>query len=519
MVCCNCLIAVCDTMKFTILDCYTDEPAGLGVPPYIGTYARYIAGAVLDSGNDYSYVTIDDLRKFVSKKEEQIMKTNIRIRNLSKNFLHIGSILSKTDVLIVIAGVHTPGKYLGAMPGTTNEVVGFLSNINKKFFTILTGPAAYGSGLYGGRIARSAERDLQRFDLIIPEVEYRLKDLIKNNFEADVSRIPKYDELRKIAVLGSEVVKQVSNYPNIIAEIETSRGCLRKIHCSFCTEGIKFCQMEKREIADIIDEVKALHKQGVRNFRLGKQSCFYSYGSAEEIEKLLKGCKKYADILHIDNANPAMVTEKKTKVIVKYCSSGNIAAFGVESFDKNVIKKNHLNSTPEQVYNAVKIINKYGAECGENGMPRFLPGINLLYGLIGESKKTHKENFKWLKKILDDGLLLRRINIRQVAVFPGTLLANECGDKFIRKNKRYYWKWRNEIRQGIDEPMLRKLVPAVSVLKNIFTEIHDGNTTFGRQIGTYPLIVGIKERIPLGKFVDIRVTEHMLRSVVGELIS
>jgi radical SAM superfamily enzyme with C-terminal helix-hairpin-helix motif len=177
-----------------------------------------------------------------------------------------------------------------------------------------------------------------------------------------------------------------------------------------------------------------------------------------------------------------------------------------------------LNSTPEQVYNAVKIINKYGAEKEGTGMPRFLPGINLLYGLIGESKKTHEANFKWLKKILDDNLLLRRINIRQVVVFPGTLLANECGNKFIKKNKRYYWKWRNEIRQKIDAPMLKKLLPVGTVLRKVFTEIHDGKTTFGRQLGTYPLIVGIKKQIPLGRFVDVRITGHMLRSVVGEII-
>jgi radical SAM superfamily enzyme with C-terminal helix-hairpin-helix motif len=170
------------------------------------------------------------------------------------------------------------------------------------------------------------------------------------------------------------------------------------------------------------------------------------------------------------------------------------------------------------VYNAARIINKYGAERGENGMPKFLPGINLLYGLIGESKKTHEENFKWLRKILDDNLLLRRINIRQVAVFPGTLLADECGNKFIKKNKKYYWKWRHEIRQRIDAEMLKKLVPVGTILRNVFTEVYDGNTTFGRQIGTYPLIVGIKSRIPLSKFIDVKITGHMLRSVTGEII-
>jgi len=150
-------------------------------------------------------------------------------------------------------------------------------------------------------------------------------------------------------------------------------------------------------------------------------------------------------------------------------------------------------------------------------MPKFLPGINLLFGLIDESKKTHEENMKWLNKI-SEKFLLRRINIRQVAVFPGTQIANECGDKYIKKNKKYYWKWRNDIRKTIDYPMLQKLVPEGTILKNIRTEIHDGKTTFGRQLGTYPLIIGIKGRLPLKEFYDIKVTGHMLRSIIGEVI-
>ena len=33
-----------------------------------------------------------------------------------------------------------------------------------------------------------------------------------------------------------------------------------------------------------------------------------------------------------------------------------------------------------------------------------------------------------------------------------------------------------------------------------------GKTTFARQIGTYPLIIGIKKRIPLKQFVDVKIT-------------
>ncbi len=57
-------------MLFTTLDCYTDEPSGLGVPPYIGTYPRYVAGAILAQKQEYEYLTIDDIRYYVLAKTD-----------------------------------------------------------------------------------------------------------------------------------------------------------------------------------------------------------------------------------------------------------------------------------------------------------------------------------------------------------------------------------------------------------------------------------------------------------------
>ena len=66
--------------------------------------------------------------------------------------------------------------------------------------------------------------------------------------------------------------------------------------------------------------------------------------------------------------------------------------------------------------------------------------------------------------------------------------------------------------------MLKNLVPKDTILREVRSEIYDGKTTFARQLGSYPLIIGIKERIPLKKFYNIRVTNHMLRSIVGEVV-
>ena len=50
----------------TIIDCYTDEPAGLGVPPYLGVWPRYAAGR---QKKVPTYLTIDDLRIASYKKK------------------------------------------------------------------------------------------------------------------------------------------------------------------------------------------------------------------------------------------------------------------------------------------------------------------------------------------------------------------------------------------------------------------------------------------------------------------
>jgi len=482
-------------LMITILDCYTDEPAGLGVPPYLGVYARYIAGSLDEMP---TYITIDDLRAYGKeiKEVKPSQKTNIKTYNLTKSPEEMKKILSNTKELIVISGVHTPGKYLSAVPGTLKEIANLIKDLNCK--KILTGPAVFGTSLEGGKFAE--KYDLSCFDSIE---------------EFDFS----YSEISKFAVKGAKIVVQIPDLR--IIEIETGKGCSRKKGCSFCLEPIKnsLCFRDKK---DVVDEVKELYKLGCMFFRLGKQSDYYSHPQAIEILKDIREKCPKIKVLHIDNVNPASVISEKgreiTKAIVKYCSEGNTAAFGVESFDPKVVKANNLNSNSSITYEAVKIINKYGKERGDNGMPKFLPGINLLFGLIDESKETNDYNFKELKKYLDEDLLLRRINIRQVDIFQGTELYDTVGNKFLKKNRKYYWKWRNDIRQEIDNKMLEKLVPIGTVLKDVRMEIYDGKTTFGRQIGTYPLIVGIKKRLKLKEFYDVKIISYMLRSVVGEII-
>ncbi len=110
--------------------------------------------------------------------------------------------------------------------------------------------------------------------------------------------------------------------------------------------------------------------------------------------------------------------------------------------------------------------------------------------------------------------MLRRINLRQVAVFPYTKMSG-TGDRIARKHKLWFAHWKYKIRHGIDREMLKRVVPEGTVLKELRTELHEGGITFARQMGSYPILVGITEKIEIGKWVDARVVDWGFRSATA----
>ncbi|MCD6372273.1 MAG: radical SAM protein [Thermococcus sp.] len=522
-------------MIVATIDGYTDEPAGLGVPPYLGIYPRYAYGAIKKARKDSRvfYLTIDDLRATF------LGEGGIATRNKTPNFPMVETILKKADVIVYIGGLHTPGKYLSAVPSQIEEVAAFIKPFSGT--KILGGPAFMGSAHMGGYKITSRELQIAHsiFDHVVyGDLEAFLFDYIRNPREADPFRFRTYEELRDYAILGSEVAEQFPGYPDkIIVEIETQRGCPKAMGiggCSFCTEPARYKSVEDRPAEDVVAEVKSLYEKGIRHFRIGRQSCIFSYmakpdgrvpiPNPDALEKLFKGIRAAAPevkTLHVDNANPAVIanypeeSRRIAKTLVKYGTPGNVAAFGLESADPKVARLNNLNATAEETYQAVKILNEVGGRRGPNGLPWLLPGINIIFGLPGETKKSYEITFQFLKKLLDDGLMVRRINIRQVVVFPGTPLWNMRNKVRTEKHKRLIHHYKYKIRHEIDLPMLRRVVPAGTVLRDVLAEVHEGGLTFGRQLGSYPLIVGIPKEIELGRFYDVLIVNHGIRSITG----
>ena len=63
--------------------------------------------------------------------------------------------------------------------------------------------------------------------------------------------------------------------------------------------------------------------------------------------------------------------------------------------------------------------------------------------------------------------------------------------------------------------MLQRVVPPGTVLPDVHLEYHQDGKTFGRQLGTYPLLVGIPGERELGQAIDVAIVDHGYRSVTG----
>jgi len=526
-------------LAVTIVDGYVDEPAHFGVPPYISTYPRYVAGALVDAGvprEAITYHTIDALR---DERE--------RWRDVDD-----------ADLLVYVGGMTVPGKYVGGTPAEPDEVKKLAWTADGT--TLMGGPVRFGVGdENAGGI--ETERDDLDYDFVAKgDVEAAAYDLVHGGMEGFSDRMRDNGEIARWAREGAFVVEQHPNHPDyLICEMETSRGC--PYRCSFCTEPLYGADPSFRTPENVVGEVSALADHGVRHFRLGRQADILAYGGDGEapnpdaLRALYGGIREAVPdlgTLHLDNMNPITIVEWPEKsregirIIAEHNTPGDTAAFGLESADPLVQEENNLNVTADECFEAIKIVNeeagwrpggpsdaraaerasgdsrepgdradapRYGDDAAPR-LPKLLPGINLVHGLKGERAETFEHNRQFLQRVYDAGLLLRRINIRQVMAFSGTEMA-ETGAELARDHKQQFKQYKREVRETIDNPMLQRVAPPGTVLPDVHMEYHQDGKTFGRQLGTYPLLVAIPGERELGRTLDVAVTDHGYRSVTG----
>ncbi len=238
-----------------ILDGYVDEPACLGVPPYISPYIRTVAGMLITHGFTVRYFTIDQLR----------------------NDPQLPAVMDRAGLLVAIAGVTVPGKYLGGTPATLTELrqVGHMVRGPKK---LIGGPIGFGYAGEGGK--KAIREQVTGFDaLLTGDPAVALDRYLGGGEPAGVFD---YTQTDPWSVAGAGIITQHPDFPYVMCELETARGCSHGATggCSFCTEPF-YGRPRYRSVAGVVSEVAALAAHGARHFRVGRQPDILAYGAGE----------------------------------------------------------------------------------------------------------------------------------------------------------------------------------------------------------------------------------------------
>jgi len=503
------------TPKWLIIDGYEDEPAAFGVPPYIGFHIRYICGVLEQKNIGYDYCTIDSFRINPQSLENRLG-------------------------VVILAGAIVPGKYLRGTPISLKETRDIISKTPRNIPLLCGGWAIRGWRQQGWNPLQT------NLFLALQDTDATLNYYLENNSWKHQRRSP---EQWTIWARHGAKSKSVTQNPDLNGpltyEVEVYQGCVRyKRGCKFCIEPKKGVPIW-RTPEDIIEEVKIAHEMGVEHVRLGGMTDTYTYmaegvveleypvPNPEPIAKLLHGLREdeRLKILHTDNGNPSIIaenlepSEEITKTLTETLSDGAVLSFGLESADPSVHQANWLNCDSNQLKTAISLINKYGKEKGERGLPKLLPGLNFIAGLNGETDQTYDINLQLLRELKREGHMIRRVNIRQVE-----------GEGFQEINNERFQQFKTTVRDEFDGPLLADMLPTGTILKDVYWESHEGRTrlprhllpearneeirgkpgiTFGRQIGAYPILVGMNYLAPLESFSEIMVTGHGARSITG----
>jgi radical SAM superfamily enzyme with C-terminal helix-hairpin-helix motif len=232
-----------------ILDGFTVEPSGLGVPPFISSYVRQAYSALRRAYPDSRivYLTIDDLRWCLNggRPFEVPPLSDALTYSATSHRDDTTQLLAAAAAVVVIAGDKVPSVHLHARNASTEELVRALAYVRGR--RILLGPLSTYAWL-----EPAAYQGL--FDAI------HTHTITSTNILSGSRHPASYSELQADRVSYHDLLNQMQW--RVIAEIELYRGCTRRRFCSFCNEPVKSPDVVFRDPVDYSTKLPCCTTQG-----------------------------------------------------------------------------------------------------------------------------------------------------------------------------------------------------------------------------------------------------------------
>ena len=346
-----------------------------------------------------------------------------------------------------------------------------------------------------------SERYLKELEVEIPQVDKFYGKFNWNELLADLGK-EYHDEM---------AIERTLTTPKHYAYLKISEGCDRS--CAYCAIPIITGKHTSRPMEEIIDEVKLLVSQGVKEFQIIAQELTYYGVDLYKSQKLPELIEKIAqvpgvELIRLHYAYPTHFPEDLFRVMRENDNVCKYMDIALQHISDNMLTRMRRNVSKSETYD---LIEKFRKE---------VPGIHLrttlMVGFPGETEEDFEELKEFVQKARFD-----RMGAFAYSEEEGTYAAENYEDSIPQEVKQTRLDELMALQQEISADLSHAKIG--QELKVIIDrkegDYYTGRTQFDSpEVDPEVLIKADGKRLFNGRFYQVRITNADDFDLFGEII-
>lgn len=304
--------------------------------------------------------------------------------------------------------------------------------------------------------------------------------------------------------------ERVITTPPHYAFLKISEGCNRR--CAYCAIPIITGGHVSRPMEEILNEVRYLVSQGVKEFQIIAQELTYYGLDLYKRHAIAELVEKISDIegvewIRLHYAYPSHFPEDLLRVMRERDNVCKYLDIALQHVSTKILKKMLRHVTKEETYELIEKLR------------REVPGIcirtTMMVGFPGETDKEFEELIEFVKWAKFD-----RLGAFAYSEEEGTYAAENYKDSISKKKKQERLDRLMEVQQRISTKLNEAKIGKTfkTIIDRVEGDYYIGRTEFDSpDVDTEVLISVNDKELEIGKFYDVEITDATEFDLMGTI--
>ena len=305
--------------------------------------------------------------------------------------------------------------------------------------------------------------------------------------------------------------ERVITTPDHYAYLKISEGCNRR--CAYCAIPIITGSHVSRPMEEILDEVRYLVAQGVKEFQIIAQELTYYGIDLYKKQSIAQLVEKISDIegvewIRLHYAYPSHFPEDLLRVMRERDNVCKYLDIALQHISTKILKKMLRPVTKEDTYALIEKMR--------NEVPGICLRTTMMVGFPGETDKDFEELIEFVKWAKFD-----RLGAFAYSEEEGTYAALNYKDRISKKKKQERLDRIMEVQQRISTRLNEAKIGKIykTIIDRIEGDYYIGRTEFDSPDVDTEVLISVKEnRLRIGNFYNVEVTDASEFDLMGRIV-